>query len=159
MPEEDSMKTRIYAGIAVMCLFLCATVRAQQIAPPILKEPFGRPKYLTIIQTNNASTLLKTISEMVKKEGFKIDQLDIKEQQLEATRQDSAPAKNYDKVILWLEKDFQDPDKFVKVYFLYGRFMEILAEEKGVYRVKLTDSAEESRIGKLKQSIIALSTS
>jgi hypothetical protein len=37
--------------------------------------------------------------------------------------------------------------------------MEILAEEKGIYRVKLTDSAEASRIGKLKEAIISISTS
>ena len=153
------MKRNVCVGIAVLCLFLCVPSWGQQIAPPILKEPFGRPKYLTVIQTNNASTLLRTISDLVKKEGFRIDQLDVKEQQLEATRQDNVPSKNYDKVIIWLEKDFQDPDKYIKVYFLYGRFMEILAEEKGVYRVKVTDSAEEGRIGKLKQSIIALSTS
>jgi len=59
------MKKSIYVALGAVVLVVSVVYgsQPQQIAPPILKEPFGRPRYLTILQTSNASTLLKTISD------------------------------------------------------------------------------------------------
>jgi hypothetical protein len=122
-----------------------------------LDEPLARPKYLTVIQTEDPATLLRTIVDTVRKAGFQIGQMDVKEQQFEATKNDTASSKNYDRVIVWLERDVQEPAKYVKVYFLYGRYEEIMAEKMKISRVELFPHEEEEHIGKLKQEILALS--
>lgn len=151
------MKTTICGSLIInFLLSFSATCWAQAVAPPILDLPLERPKYLAVIQTENAAPLLGRISDLVKREGFNIDQVDAKDQQLMATRRDGPQSKSYDKVIIWLERDFQEPDKFVKIFFLYGRYMEVLGAEAGIHRVKIPYSVEEERIGKLRQSVSSL---
>src|SRR5512135_3677361 len=101
------MKTGICVALVFILVLLTAISWSQTAGPTILKEPLAPPKYLTVIQTDNPATLLKTVSETVKKAGFQIDQLDSREQILDASKKDGGPSKNYDRVIIWLERDFQ----------------------------------------------------
>jgi hypothetical protein len=49
-----------------------------------------------------------------------------------------------------LEKDFQEPEKYIKIFCQYGRFLKIWDDVK---RVKIDAEEETERIGKLKQAI------
>lgn len=151
------MKTCYCLGLLTTVLFVSEISVAQQPAPP-LKDPVVRPRYLTIIQTGDAEKLLKTISDIVMQGGFRVELLDPREQQLEATRADDVQSKGYDKVTIWLERDFHEPYKYVKLFFFYERYREILAWKKDFYSVVISPSEEEERIGKLRQSLISLST-
>jgi len=141
--------------LCVATIFLCFPVvsLSQQPAPKINPNPLTRPQYLVVVSSSDVKELMKTIFDTITQAGFKIDHLDSKELQLEAIRPDHPPSKDYDKVLLWLERDFQEPLRYVRIYLLYGRYEEIWGK---VSRVEVSPSWEEDRIGGLKQSLISL---
>ncbi|MGH7491167.1 MAG: hypothetical protein ACREOO_02105 [bacterium] len=130
--------------------------RAQQPAPPIDHTPLARPRPAGVFQTNDVQKLLRMISDSVQHAGYKVNSFDVREAALEATKPDDAQSKNYDKVIIWLERDVQEPAKFVKLYMLYGRYEYLLAQRRDVYRIQIDQTFEQARVGKLKESLLML---
>ena len=96
------------------------------------------------------------ISDSVQHAGYKVNSFNVREAALEATKPDDAQSKNYDKIIIWLERDFQEPSKFIKLYMLYGRYEYLFAQRRDVYRIQINQLFEDARVGKLKQSLLRL---
>jgi hypothetical protein len=148
-----------YLYFALAFIFLISeNVGGQDAAKPVDPTPFERPAYLTYIsiRKENPEVLLRTIADSIKKYGYADVRIDFKDQKIEAKKNDVNDPRNYCKVLLWFERDFQEPDKSVKVFLLCGRFEYMIAKTTGIYRVKLSESAEDQYFGKLRNSIISL---
>jgi len=143
----------------VIWLFAFLISPAKSLAQQIVSvdpNPLKRPTPLVVVKTDDAEALLKSIVDAVKNAGFDITTADFREAMIEAQKQDNQPSKGYDRVIIWLERDFLDPSKFVKLYFLYGRYESLLGAEKKIYRIKVAESYEEEKVGKFKQFLISI---
>jgi hypothetical protein len=154
--SEYKMKNVYRIGLFIMLFLITGSLFAQQPGPQINEEPLQRPKPLVVLETNQPTVLMERIKTTIVNNGFKIDQVDMREQYLEATKLDGPESKNYDKIIVWLERDIEYPNRYLKVYFLYGRYIEMISRKLDVYRIKITPSEEEGRIGQLKQSLISI---
>ena len=153
------MRISLWLTTVAILLLMPQILWSQAPSPKIHPFPLSRLEPIVVIQSSNGIRLLEIISDTIKHAGFKINRLDRGVLLIVATRADDAPSKDYDQILIWLERDFKEPLKFISLYFLYGRFEEILAKEKGVYRIIVDTSFEEERVGKLKQALISLSTS
>lgn len=143
-------------GVFILFLMLLITANswAQEAAPPLDPTPLERPIPLSIIKVDSNLALLDIIADTLAIYKFDLVRRDDREQVIEAKRMDAANLKDHDKVLIWLEKDFQEPEKYIKIYCQYGRFLKIWDDVK---RVKVDAGEETERIGKLKQAIISIS--
>jgi hypothetical protein len=126
----------------------------QKLAPPVDPTPLERPFPLYIMKIDTNFILLDLIADTLESYKFNIVRRDDREQLIEAQRLDAPNSKDHDKILIWLERDFQEPKKYVKIFFQYGRYLKIWSEIK---RVKVNSDQETERIGKLKKAIISIS--
>ena len=141
--------------IALLCLISATDAQAPQPAPKVDPMPLARPVPLAVLKPHDPAMLLEQIVTTVKGAGFSITRIDENDQVIEAKRVDAAPSKNYDRVIVWLERDFRDPLKTIKVFFLYGRYEEIVSTTRSVERIAISPDREDQRVGALKQSLMS----
>ena len=150
----------------LMTLNICfsATVVVVARLPAFAEDPtpLKPPKPLVRIEASNDSTLWKAILNILKKFEFKLTNLDSKENVIEATRYhksvgDLLPSRDYDSVIIWLERDFDEPNKYIKIYLAYGLYSNVLADISGARRFKTSPLWEEKNIGKLKEALVSIS--
>jgi hypothetical protein len=104
----------------VVLLVFAFPVASQQPAPKVDMTPLARPGPLAVIRVQDPATLLAKVADVLRRGGFLLRQTDTRDQFIDATRPDSAPSKNYDRVLVWLERDFQDPSQTVKVLWRSG---------------------------------------
>jgi hypothetical protein len=129
----------------------------QEPAPPVDNTPLERPQPLFIMEHDSGSQLLTQISDTLKQHGFEIVKLDKRDMLIESTKRISDHREDYDKVIIWLERDYMMPENYIKVYFLFGRFLEIVSFETRIKRIEISTVQEENIIGELKKSLISIS--
>jgi hypothetical protein len=154
------MKKIYWAFIIAFLLVISCDVWGQVAAPPIDLTPFERPAYLTLIsiQNKDSEKMLEIIADSVKKYGYSDVHIDLKEQKIEANKYDVKDSRNFCKILLWFERDFQQPDKIIKVFLYCGRFEYMMAKTTGIFRVKLSESMEDQYFRKLRNSIESTST-
>ncbi len=140
--------------ILMLMILIPAATWCQEAAPPLDPTPFEKPMPLSIIRVDTNLVLLNIIADTLARYKFDLVRRDDREQVIEAKRMDASDSKDHDRVLIWLEKDFQEPEKYIKIYFQYGRFLKIWND---VRRVKIDVGEESQRIGKLKQAIISIS--
>lgn len=140
--------------ILLLMILIPAITDAQDAAPPLDPTPFERPIPLSIIKADTNLVLLNIIADTLARYRFELVRRDDREQVVEAKRMDAPNLKDHDRVLIWLEKDFQEPEKYIKIYLHYGRFLKIWNDVK---RVKIDAGEEAERVGKLKQAIISIS--
>ena len=145
--------TKDFSLLCFMMLF-AANCWTQEPAPPIDPTPFERPIPLSIVKVDTHFILLDVIADTLESYKFDIVRKDEREQLIEAKRLDKPDSKDHDKVLIWLERDFQEPQKYVKIFLQYGRYLEIWSDVK---RIKINPEVENERIGKLKKAIISIS--
>jgi hypothetical protein len=109
--------------------------------------PFEKPEPLFVVQSADTAQLFKDILGTVNSFGFTITRNNNKEGVIEAFRR---TRNEYDKIIIWMERNFSEPLKYVKVYFSFGRFI-------GPHRIKIDSIEEDKHVGMLKNSLMALS--
>ena len=143
-------------AIALLCLMMlfAANCWTQEPAPPLDPTPLERPIPLSIVKIDIHFILLDVIADTLESYKFDIVRKDEREQLIEAKRLDSPDSKDHDKVLIWLERDFQEPQKYVKIFLQYGRYLEIWSDVK---RIKINPEEENERNGKLKKAIISIS--
>jgi hypothetical protein len=159
------MKKALYHRVLLyllLCLFTIPIAYCQDIAPPIDNTILERPTPLFNMQSNLGessigSDLLNEISDTLKRFNFDIMKLDNRDMQIESTRKISPNRDDFDKVIIWIEKDFRMPDRYVKVYFAFGRFMNIVSSDTKIRRIEITKIQEDKIVGDLKKSLISIS--
>ncbi len=133
-------------------------LHAQAIAPVIDPTPLELPKPLMVIPTDTPSSLLKIITDTLKVYKYQITRSDFKEYIIEAKRNIKSNSQDYDKIIIWLERDFNEPLKFIKLYFIHGRYLKIVSQKTSIERIYINASQEDAYVGKLKKALIAIST-
>ena len=131
-------------------VFLCA----QQPGKPKDPTPFERPSSLCTFNSSDVQRSFQKIVGIVSDQGFKSDGADLSNGQLSAWRRDSESSPNQDKILVWLERDFDQPQSKVHLYLLYGRYEQFFGANGNLARVKVDADFENQQIGTLWQKLI-----
>jgi len=143
--------------VLVVVISSCLVPRssAPQQPVPLDPTPLERPSAATVARTRDATVLFTAVGKVVTDNGFTILSQDARSGTMAATKSDEGSGENYDKVIVWLERDFQQPSEFVNIYFQYGRFEKIFGRSEPA-RIKISTQDEQRRVGQLKQALLSL---
>ena len=131
-------------------------VAGQQPAPKEDETPLARPEPLCTVTAAEPSGLLNRLRQLAENDGFTINRISGSAGEMEAVKPDGPNSEDYDKVLLWIERDLNRQDA-LKIYLLYGRFEKVWGKVPPVRRVKVDEAREASRIGHLKKQLVALS--
>lgn len=149
------MRFKIFLATTFFVLIFSFKISwSQEPAPPVDPTPLERPLPLHIMKIDTNFILLDLIADTLENYKFNIVRRDDREQLIEAQRLDAPNSKDHDKVLIWLERDFQEPQKYLKIFFQYGRYLLIWSDVK---RIKVDSDEEAERVGKLKNAIISIS--
>lgn len=116
--------------------------------------PLERPAPLKTLKSGDAAKICDAIGKALTDNGFKAANQDCDAGEFEATKKTNS-AGEFDKVLIWLERDFEKPKDAIKLYFLYGRY-ETLAGHPDPVRIVTTRADEEQNVGALKDSLTSL---
>ena len=94
------------------------------------------------------------IVAIVTNQGFKSDGVDWSSGQLSAWRSEGESSPNQDKILLWLERDFEQPQSKLRLYLLYGRYEQFFGVSGDLTRVKVDADFENHQIGALRQKLM-----
>jgi hypothetical protein len=143
-------------GILVTILY-CVLPKTGSPQQPVALDPspLERPSAMTVIKTRDPIALYGSLAKLVTEGGFTIMSQDSRSGTVIGTKNDETSVENYDKVVVWLERDFQQPSEFVNVYFAYGRFEKVFGRSEPA-RIKITAQDEQHRVGQLKQALLLL---
>ena len=89
---------------------------------PVISDSLVKPVSVTPTKVDTTMLLIKIISDTLKSFGFDIVKLDDKKQLLMAKKQDNKKLKDHDKVLIWLEREFKEPYKSLKIYLIHARY-------------------------------------
>ena len=132
------------------------SARPQQPAPELNPMPLERPAPLARIKATDPEKVMKAIADILRKFSYQIDRSQAAS--VDARRFDAPNRPNteseYDRVIVWLERDFDKPLDYVNVFFLWGRYELIWGRERGIRRIV---PRTEGDIPRLKAAIADLS--
>ena len=144
----------MHLRIALLLVIISAVdAHGQEAALPRDETPFARPRTLCLVSAATPRALLQQLAKTVKAAGFNVKTVDWTNGEFEAWRADGEDS---DRVLIWLERDLSDSSAF-KVFLIYGRFEDVWSREREVIRIRVGQDYEQSRIGQLKQAIVALS--
>ncbi len=141
----------IIAIVASLLFPKFATAQALFTPDP---TPLERPAPLKTLRTADTAKVCEAITKTLADNGFKTTRDDCDLGEFEATKKTNA-AGEFDKVVIWLERDFGKPREALRLYFLYGRF-ETLAGHQEPVRIKTTSADEERNAGALKEALVSL---
>lgn len=116
--------------------------------------PLERPAPLKTLKSGDAAKICDAISKVLTDNSFKVTSQDCDLGEFEASKKTNS-AGELDKVLIWLERDFEKPKDVTKLYFLYGRF-ETLAGHAEPVRIRTTPVDEERNVGTLKEALTSL---
>jgi hypothetical protein len=139
--------------LTVVLMFFVSLPASGQALVVTDPTPLARPSPLTAYEIGDAAKVFSAVSKVLSDNRFKLVRADSSLGELEATRLDQD---NYDKILLWLERDFARPEKSVRLYFVYGRFEKVVGHGEAV-RVKASPEDEDRRVGAVKQALLSLS--
>lgn len=145
-------------GLAVLLLF--ATVGAARPCAGQAGEfvevdatPLARLQAVCSRGDTKADVVKAGISDVLAKEGFQ-EQGAPDARSWDAVRYDAKGAEAHDRVLIWLERDFERPDDTFHVYLLFGRYRPVKVAGEPVSRVKLTPAEEFKRSGSLRRALV-----
>ena len=141
----------IIAAIAVLCF--PGRTPAQALFTPD-PAPLERPAPLKTLKSGDTTKICDAIAKALTDNGFKVTNQDCDVGEFEAAKKTNTAGES-DKVLIWLERDFEKPKDAVKLYFLYGRF-ETLAGHPEPVRIRITAADEERNVGALKEALTSL---
>lgn len=141
----------IVGAIASLC-YPCAVHAQTPFAPD--PTPLERPAPLKVLKSGDTAKICDAIAKAVTDSGFKLTNQDCDVGELEATKNTNS-AGEFDKVLIWLEHDFEKPKDVTKIYFEYGRFETLLGHVEPV-RIRTTAADEERNAGALKEALKSL---
>jgi hypothetical protein len=116
--------------------------------------PLERPAPLKTLKSGDAAKICDAIGKALTDNGFKVTNQDCDAGEFEATKETNAAGES-DRVLIWLERDFEKPKDAIKLYFLYGRY-ETLAGHPEPVRIVTTAADEVQNVGALKDSLTSL---
>jgi hypothetical protein len=137
-------------------LFLSLRAQAPPApAPTIHPDDLIKPEPLVILKASDPRELLLKIRNILNGQGFSIIKSDSGSIEANHLDRKDDPESDYDRVIIWLERDLEKPAELIKVYLIWGRYELVWGAERAVKRVIL--NTERIYISELKSAIIALS--
>ena len=98
---------------------------------------------LTSINADDVDVVFAKVRHVVKDAGYVEHEVDLEGFLIDARRTDSGRPTDYDRVVIWLERNSRDPLKYADLYLLYGRYEEIVAREFALKRYIRAHSAEK----------------
>jgi hypothetical protein len=136
--------------MVLLYLTSCALVSSGDI----MREDISRPEALATIKANDPHDLLSRIRDILQNEHFSI--IKSNSASIDARHLDNPDNEEsaYDRVIIWLERDLNDPLQYIRVYFVWGRYEMILGSTRGIRRVFADHESPE--IAAVKASILGL---
>ncbi len=139
-----------------LLVVVCCTVFLLAPQPGKTKDPtpFARPKPFCTFSTTDVRTAFQKVASIVADQGFKSDGINWSDGELSASRRDSDGSPNQDKLLVWLERDFEQPQSRVRLYLVYARYEQFFGANGEVTRVKVDSDFESQRVGPLKQKLI-----
>jgi|GEM_PF-6900471 len=142
------------AGIVlagVLCCFASLPLFGQSLGAVEDTTPLERPRPVLQVKTQTPSDILQRIVDVVITNGYAIQESD--GSSIDATKRDSNESENYDRVIIWLERDFDRPSEIVKVFLIYGRFELLWGNQIETVRIHLTEVEARNRVSDLRAAI------
>jgi hypothetical protein len=138
-------------------LAMAAVAHGQQPAKQINPAPLEHPQPLTSVRSADPMRVMMQIRDAAMASGFEITRTDNTRLTLEARRAEPAPSRDYDRVIVWLERSLSEPTASLDVYLAYGRYEAILARN-GVemFRVVVPAAFEDDRLKAFRPRLLAL---
>src|SRR5262245_26925276 len=141
----------------LLLFYVSSSLAAQQPGRPVDSSPLARPEPLVSIDTAKPAELMGRLRSLAATKGFVVKERKDAEFFFAAQRPDGPT--DYDRILVWLQRDAREPMKTVHVHLLYGRFEEMwVSSGRGVHRVQVDDEFIDERIGALKQAIYNLSS-
>ncbi len=150
-----ALRSLLFASLISLAL-LPQTARPQQPAPELNPVPLERPEPLARIKASDPAQVVSAVADILRKFSYQIDRsgaASLDARRFDVPNKPEAEAE-YDRVIVWLERDFDRPLDYVNVYFLWGRYELILGRQRGIRRVV---PWTERDIPRLKAAIVDLS--
>ena len=154
----DRLSGRILLYCPILIVISTTFLFADQPSKAKDLTAFARPKSLCTFNTNDPHGTLQKILDIISAQGFKSDGIDWSMGEINASRRDSGNSPDQDKLLIWLERDFEQPQTKVRLYLIYGRFEQWFGTNGDLVRVKADEYYEGVRIGKLKQNLIDLAS-
>jgi hypothetical protein len=138
---------------AVAGLLLPSLTTAQALFTPD-PTPLERPAPLKTIKSGETVKICEAILKALADNSFKVKNQDCDLGEFEGTKNTNSPGE-FDKVLIWMERDFEKPKDATKLYFLYGRF-ETLAGHPEPVRIRTTPADEDHNVGTLKEALTSI---
>lgn len=142
----------LFLSLALM--LITHKVYCQEQSPPVDNTELKRPEPLFSIESNAGKELMTQISDTLKLFHFENVRKDNRNMIFEFKK--NLKEKDFDKIIIWFERDYSFPDKIINVYLLFGRFRYIFSNESKIRRIEVSDNEEDNIIGELKKSLISI---
>jgi hypothetical protein len=143
--------TAIVTAIAALCFPGLTPAQTPYKTDP---TPLERPAPLKTLKTGDAAKLCDAIAKALTDNGFNVTNQDCDIGEFEATKKTTTDGE-FDKVVIWLERDFEKPNDAIKLYFRYGRFETLLGHPEPV-RISTTPADEDRNVGPLKEALKSL---
>jgi len=145
----------VFSIVVVAVVMLCFP--GQTHAQALFKTdptPLERPAPLKTYKSGDAAKICEAIGKALADNGFKVANQDCDAGEFEATKKTNSAGES-DKVLIWLERDFEKPKDAIKLYFLYGRY-ETFAGHPEPVRIVTTAADELQNVGGLKDALTSL---
>jgi hypothetical protein len=143
----------LYLPYAVITLLSIGVASGQSTPPPVQVDnrPIERPASLFTIKTNNADVLIDSIQNILMQKSFAIENRNDDTYEIVASRKINETS--FEKILIWFERDFKNPDLNIRVYFLYGVYQKLFGSGEEFKRIKITSEEERNNVGDIKTSI------
>lgn len=145
--------------ILILPVALSISGYAQDQPPPPVQldpRPIERPLVFYFFKTNDATRLLDSVENIIKKAKYEIVNRDENNQQLEAKRKINQ-TRDFEKILIWLERDFENPELKLKLYFFYGYYQKVFGYSDP-QRILLSLEQELENTGHITTSIKKIKT-
>ncbi len=129
-----------------------------QRAAQIDARPLERSKAMISIKTSDPRDLLVKIGSVLSDNGFQVLLMDVNTGDIDATRADRIGTGNYDRIVIWLERDFTSPGDWVKLFLNYGRYEIVLGKGNKAQRIIIDEQKASARIVTVTKAIMDLAT-
>jgi|SRR5882724_8828849 len=128
------------------------SIQSLEVIEEIDSRPLERPSFMFISKTSKGNLLLDSIERIIMTKGFEVENRDDDMQEMRVIRKSYLEVDGYEKILLWLERDFKTPDQGIKIYLNYGVYKKIFGKREYV-RIKVTPETEIENIGDIKKLI------
>jgi len=156
------MNSHQFFQVTISLLVLVPThAQTQAMAPPIDRTKLERPFPVVTAEFSDIEKFYSSVRAKIEGAGFRVQREDSRNGVIEASKPDPGSTGGEDRIVVWIERDLQQPLSKVQVYVLFGHYEQVLTGTgKNLLRVAgyaLPEAFIEQRIGDLRRSLLAMS--